>query len=125
MNWKIVYTKIFLKELGMDITEGNIKECLTTWWQNTRNKDSGGLRLTNEGFNALKDTGIQIYEIPYSDDLVLTTQVIIHLDKFIDSPYYIGKKSITVTDSKKAVELSLFSGNVRKYGLAKAMRLQK
>jgi len=55
----------------------------------------------------------------------LTTQVIIFLDQFIDCPYYLTNRSITVTNEKKAVELSLFSGDLRKYGLVKAMKRQE
>jgi hypothetical protein len=51
----------------------------------------------------------------------LTTQIIIFLDKFIDCPYYLTKDGILVTNEKKAVELALFSGDVRKYGLNKAL----
>ena len=49
MNWKETYTKIFLKQLGMALTEPNIKQYMPIWWQNTRAKDVGGLRLTEEG----------------------------------------------------------------------------
>ena len=65
------------------------------------------------------------YDIPYPRDVPLTTQVIIFLDKFIDCPYYITTRSIIVTNEKKAVELSLFSGDLRKYGLTKAMTRSK
>jgi len=51
----------------------------------------------------------------------LTTQVIIFLDQFIDCPYYFTNRSIFVTSEKKAVELTLFSGDLRKYGITKAM----
>jgi len=55
----------------------------------------------------------------------LTTQVIIFLDKFIDCPYYLTQKAIHVLGEKKAVELTLFSGDIRKYGLNKAMTRSK
>ena len=54
----------------------------------------------------------------------LTTQVIIFLDQFIDCPYYLTNKSIHVTSEKKAMELHLFSGDLRKYGLTKALKRQ-
>jgi hypothetical protein len=34
------------------------------------------------------------------------------------------KKGIIVTNEKKALELHLFSGDIRKYGLMKAMKRQ-
>ena len=58
-------------------------------------------------------------------DLVMTTQTIIFLDKFINCPYYLTPKGIHVTDEKKSMELHLFSGDLRKYGLVKAIERQK
>jgi hypothetical protein len=55
----------------------------------------------------------------------MTSQIIIFLDKFIDCPYYLTNRSITVTSERKAVELGLFSGDLRKYGLTKAMKRQQ
>jgi|TARA_B110000503_G_scaffold4754_1_gene6321 hypothetical protein len=125
MNWKETYTKIFLKELGKSINEATVKEFMPLWWQNTRNKDHGGLRLTDKGYELLLELGLSTYDVPYPKDIPLTTQVIIHLDKFIDCPYYLTNRSITVTNEKKAVELTLFSGDLRKYGITKAMNRSK
>lgn len=124
MNWKEAYTKIFLKELGQSISEANVKQYMPLWWQNTRNKDTGGLRLTETGYEMLQEIGLATYDVPYPKDMPLTTQVIIFLDQFIDCPYYLTNRSITVTNEKKAVELTLFSGDLRKYGIIKAMRRQ-
>ena len=125
MNWKETYTKIFLKELGKGINDTNIKQYMHIWWQNVRTKDSGGLRLTEEGYNVLREIDLKIYDIPYPRDMPITAQVIIFLDQFIDCPYYLTNRSIVVTNEKKAVELTLFSGDLRKYGLIKAMSRQK
>ena len=54
----------------------------------------------------------------------MTTQTVIFLDKFITCPYYLTGFSISVTDEKKAMELHLFSGDLRKYGLNKAINRQ-
>lgn len=126
MNWKETYTKIFLKQAGKSINEMALKEYMPVWWQNTRIKNEGGLRLTEEGFRFItEDIELQTYEVPYPPDFELTTQTIIFLDKFISCPYYMGKRSIIVTDEKKALELHLFSGDVRKYGLTKALKRQE
>jgi hypothetical protein len=125
MNWKETYTKIFLKQLGMALTEPNIKQYMPIWWQNTRAKDVGGLRLTEEGYQMLSQIEIAVYDVPYPKDMPLTTQVIIFLDQFIDCPYFLTNRSITDTNEKKAVELTLFSGDLRKYGLTKALSRQK
>jgi hypothetical protein len=123
MNKK-VYTKIFLKQLDKDASDTAVSEYMPVWWQNTREKEEGGLRLTEAGFDVV-DRLITTYEIPFPSDMKLTTQVIIFLDKFIDCPYFITKQSIFVTNERKAVELTLFSGDMRKYGIAKALHKTK
>lgn len=126
MGWKETYTKIFLKELGKSYNDLAVKEFMPLWWQNNRSKNTGGLRLTEAGFDILTEIDLATYDIPYPRDMPLTTQVIIFLDQFIDCPYYLTNRSITVTNEKKAVELTLFAGDLRKYGLTKAMtRSQK
>jgi hypothetical protein len=125
MNWKETYTKIFLKQLGKSINESTLKEYMPEWWQNTREKEEGGLRLTDAGFDMLSEIGLANYEVPYPKDLKMTTQVIIFLDKFIDCPYYLSHNAIYVTHEKKALELTLFSGDLRKYGLNKALSRHK
>lgn len=126
MNWKETYTKIFLSQAGKSTNEVTFKEHFSKWWQNTREKEQGGLRLTEEGYRFItQDIELQTYEIPYPPNFEITTQVIIFLDKFIDCPYYFDRRGIVVTGEKKAMELSLFSGDIRKYGLTKAMNRQK
>ena len=49
----------------------------------------------------------------------------IFLDKFINCPYYLAPYSLYVTNEKKALELHLFSGDLRKYGLNKAIQRQE
>ena len=51
MNWKETYTKIFLKSANIAISEASMKEYMPLWWQNTRGKAKGGLRLTDDGFD--------------------------------------------------------------------------
>jgi len=126
MNWKETYTKIFLKQSNKTINDITVKEYLPVWWQNTRAKDQGGLRLTEEGYRFVtEELELQTYDVPFPADFDLTTNVVIWLDKFIDCPYYLWSKGIVVTDEKKALELHLFSGDVKKYGLTKALSRQE
>ena len=122
---KVTYTKLFLRELGKSYNDLSVKEHMPLWWYNTRQKDVGGLRLTDDGFAVINQIELQTYDIPYPRDMPMTTQVIIFLDKFIDCPYYLTNRSITVKNERKAVELGLFSGDLRKYGLTKAMSRSK
>lgn len=114
------YTKIFIKAQGNSVTDVAVHENLHAWWKNTRKKDRAGLRLTDEGFQMLKDIDLKLYEIPFHDKLKFTTQIVIFLDQFIDCPYYVTEKFIYVTNEKKAVELTMLSGDIRRYGLIKA-----
>jgi hypothetical protein len=126
MNWKETYTKIFLKQADIAVTDTNIKQYMPVWWQNTRAKLEGGLRLTNEGFDfIIEKLDLQTYEVPFPKDFKMTTQTVIFLDKFITCPYYLTNNSIIVTDEKKAMELHLFSGDLKKYGLTKAINRQE
>ena len=122
---KTVYTKLFLKELGKSYSESAVSEYLPLWWYNNRQKDEGGLRLTDAGYEIIERIGLTTYNIPYPKDMPMTAQIIIFLDKFIDCPYYITKHSIIVTNERKAVELGLFSGDLRKYGINKALNRAK
>lgn len=122
MTNKETYTKIFLKTSNIAISPANVKIYTRQWWQNIRNKDEGGLRLTDEGFCFLKENiNLKFYEIPLPKNQRLNTQTIIFLDQFIDCPYYLTDKHIFVSDEKKSMELHLFSGDLQKYGLTKAM----
>jgi len=125
MNWKKLYTKMFLAALDKSTNELSVKEHLPLWWQNIRVKETGGLRLTEQGIDMLSVIGLRTYVIPYPEDMATTTQVIIFLDKFIDCPYYLTNKGVIVTNERKAVELTLFSGDIRKYGMIKAMHQSK
>ena len=120
---KTTLTKIFLKQSELAVSAANIKEHMHLWWINTREKDVGGLRLTEAGFDHLEGKlGIEFYSITLPADFVITTQTIIYLDQFIDCPYYLDGRRIAVTDQRKATELALFSGDLTKYGLTKAMK---
>jgi hypothetical protein len=118
---KRTYTKLFLQQLNEPCDDDAANEYLPLWWQNTREKENSGLRLTDAGLDVVTQLEIATYDVPFPNDMKITTQVIIFLDKFIDCPYHTGKAGIHVTSERKAVELALFSGDIRKYGIAKAL----
>lgn len=125
MNLKELYTKIFLKELGKSTSDITAKEFMPLWWKNTRSKDAGGLRLTDEGLNTVQEIKLTTYDVPFPKEFVLTAQSVIFLDQFITCPYYLANKGVILLNERTAVELTLFSGDVRKYGLSKAMTRSK
>lgn len=123
MSNKQAYTKIFIRESGEELSEENIKSKTRKWWKNNRAKERESLRLTDEGLRYLTEVlDIKVYEVPFPPDLDLKPKVLLYMDKFLDCPYHLTESSITVVSERKAIELHLFSGDVRKYGLIKAMK---
>lgn len=122
---KETYTKIFLKAKDKSIDPANTKLHLYKWWQSHRSKEVGGLRLSDEGFEYLvNELELKSYEIPFTEPIDLSPQTIIFFDRNMDSPYYLTNQSITVFSEKKSFELYMFSDDIRKYGLVKAMNNQ-
>lgn len=125
MNLRDAYTKIFLKQTDQATNKANVKQATLDIWQNSRSKNSGGLRLSDFGYKFLTEKlELDCYEVPFPPELEMTAQVIIFLDRFLDCPYYLTKNSIIVFKERKAFDLHLFNGDVRKYGLTKAMSNQ-
>ena len=123
MDIKDSYTQAFLKAAEeQNITDELIKKRKIDWWWNVRNKDSGGLRLTDFAIKYIEQKAeLKTYKKKFPKDFSITPQVLLWLDNFIESPYYITKKSITVLKEKSAFELYLFSGDVQKMGYNKAL----
>lgn len=122
MNIKDTYTTVFLRAAGQPFTEQTVKSLKGKWWYSTRDKEVGGLRITDDCLQFVRDDAkIKTYEIDLPKDLILGPQVLLWLDQFLNSPFHLTKKNITVLSEKTAFELYLFSGDVKKMGSAKAM----
>lgn len=119
MSKKDLYTKNFLKLIDDDLKDLHLYK--SRWWFNIRDKQVGGLRLTEEGFEYLNDNEIKSYPVDLPKEIKISPQVLLWLDNYIDSPYYIDKHKIYVFKESVAFELYLFSGDIKKYGYAKAM----
>lgn len=93
-----------------------------TIWMSPREKKTGGFRLTDQGFEVLKDKlDYKGYEVDYpkEDGFMITNNTIIQLDRYIDSPYYLDRRGIWLFREKMAVQLILFSGDVTKFAKAR------
>ncbi len=120
MDLKDNYTSVILKQLGESTDLENIKKFRYQFWYNTRSKDSG-LRLTDVALENIKKAEIRIYEIDIPKDINVTAQILVWLDQTLESPYHITKKKITVLTERSALELYLFTGDIKKLGYSKAM----
>lgn len=122
MDFKDTYTKVFLQAADQPTDQDTLKKFRNEWWYNFRSKENGGLRLTEQALQFIEETAkIKTYKIDFPKEFSFTPQVLVWLDQFIDSPYYITKKNITVLKEKAAFELYLFSGDIRKLGHNKAL----
>jgi hypothetical protein len=115
-------TKIFLQQWGKTTDEINVKVFGRQWWQSTRANKQNNFRLSEEGYEFLiKELDLKEYEIPFTEPIELSPQTIIFLERYVDCPYYLTPMSITVFSERKGFELMLFSDDIRKFGLIKAM----
>ena len=122
MDQKDQYSQAFLKAAEQDCTEGKALKYRSHWWYNVRTKESGGLRLTDEGIQFVHEHAkLKTYNIKFPKTVRITPQILIWLDQFIRSPYHITNKDITVLTETAAFELYLFSGDVQKMGYSKAL----
>jgi hypothetical protein len=123
---KETYTKIFLKYLDRSTDDANVKLYLQRIWKSNRTKKEGGLRLSDDGYRfMIEELKLEEFEVPFDSNIELSPQTIIFFDRFLDCPYYLTEKSLTVFSEKKSFELYMFSDDIRKYGLVKAMNARK
>jgi hypothetical protein len=119
---KDAYTKAFLQAAELPVNEKNIKDYKAVWWWSFRKKDQGGLRLTDQALEFIEEHAkIKTYKIEFPKEFAFTPQVLLWLDNYIDSPFFVNKKHIIVMKEKAAFELYLLSGDVRKLGHSRAM----
>jgi hypothetical protein len=115
-------TKIFLEQWGKSSDDVNLKLFSLKWWQSTRANKQTNFRLSDDGYEFLiKELDLKEYEIPFTEPIELSPQTIVFLERYIDCPYYLTNMSITVFSERKSFELYLFSDDIRKFGIIKAM----
>jgi hypothetical protein len=123
MNQKIKITKYIAEQSGLPTDDKSIRKLISQWWINPRQKEKGGLRLSDDGFARLT-TQFKAHKVKFDGPVDYTNQLIIRLDNFIDCPWFLAKKEIYVFNDKMAVQLVLFSGNIAKFSTAKAKSLK-
>lgn len=124
MNQKTEITKYVAGQFNLPTDEKSIRKLVPAWWFNPRIKETGGLRLTDEGFARLT-AHIKAHKVLLDEPVEYTNQLIIWLDKFINCPWYVTKKEIFVFNETTAIQLVLFSGNITRFSAAKAKKPKK
>ena len=125
MDQRTEITRYVLQQAGKPHDDAYVKKMLPAFWMNPRQKTNGGLRLTDSGWDWLRQADLKYYQIDLPKEIEWTNQLIIRLDQFIECPFYITKKAIYVFGERMAVQLVLFSGNIQKYGLSRAMAVAR
>ena len=120
------YTKLFLKITNQCVLKPNLDLYMKKWWYNKRDKEKGGLRLSDEGYQFLvNELELHGHHVPIVDQLSLSPIAILFLDNHMSCPYYLEPGYIVVFSEKEAFKLHLFSNDIRKLGVMKAMALRE
>ena len=115
MPTKAEYNKVFVTQDPQKTF--TIDDAYIILWHNIR-KD-GGLRLSDKGFNHLKNVlQLESYEISIKN-VLLSNRFFIDLDRLIKCPYYISLKRINhkviLFDKKIHFALTMYGGDFEKF----------
>ena len=119
MNQKNKITEIVLSSIGIQSTPQMVKKHVPIWFFNARTKEIGGLRLTEEGFTQLAKADIKYYVIRFDEPFEFNNQMLVWMDNNLDCPFFISRGKIFVFGEKLAVQLALFSGDLKRMRRAK------
>ncbi len=118
--------EIFLKQQNISTSSANIEYYSRQWFHSKRSGVIQSFKLSDQGFEFLStELKLQFYEVTFDEPISLNPQTIIFIDRYITSPYYMSPNSIIVFDSKLHFELSLFSEDISKFGLIKAINARQ
>jgi hypothetical protein len=96
-------TRCLLRELDLSIDLGT---AMNTWYVNIR--ESGGMRLTDLGYRALKSGSIESYRFTPAEKRWLSKKMLLDLDRKVEYPYYIDKQGVEFFSSREAVMVNLY-----------------
>ena len=96
----------------------SVDSAIPAWWYNLRK--NGGMRLTNTGYRVLtEDLELEHYEYSIMDPVVFNQQLILKMDRKLQTPYYIHAvkgvpKKVVFFGSREAVMANLY-GNLEQF----------
>ena len=123
---KLELTKRIAGQLELPNDPKSVRKFHRTLWLNPRSTVGTSLRLSEEGYDIFVDQlKLQEYPIDIPKDTELTSELLLRLYRYLESPNNIQKKRLVVFRQKTAIELILFGGDIQKYGKAKATSSKK
>lgn len=117
---KLEITKVLLESLPQDHGV-DLDWALSHWWVNIR--ANGGLRLTDMGYQCLKNLSVKSYSIDL-DPMTFDRRVVLELDRKMQAPYYIEfskriPKKLIMFSSREAMMATLYGDIVTWLGTVK------
>ena len=107
-------TKLFLTEAGLDTSPTAIKEHLLIWW--VAPFSPIGLRLTHDGADFLnRSVKLTKYKFQLKEDRPRNLKIMLQMNKYMSSPFYINNNTITVYGETDACMMGLYGGDIATY----------
>jgi len=107
-------TKLFLEESGNDASAESIKKHMLIWW--VAPFSPIGLRLTHDGADFLnRSVKLQKYKFELKEDRPRNLKIMLQMNKYFASPFYINNNTITVYGETEAVMMGLYGGDIATY----------
>lgn len=87
-----------------------VQQATTTWYMNIRN--SGGCRLTQQGYDTLQKLGLQQWRVDI-DPKTIRKRTLLELDRKITFPYYLdlNHRCLVLFGNREAMMATLY-GNI-------------
>jgi hypothetical protein len=116
-------TKILLTQWDKSTDEANVIFYSRIWWKSNRVTKNASYSLTPAGFDFFVNTlDLKAYEVPFNVSIEKSPQTTIFLNRYVKCPFYLTDNSITVFSEIKSFELTMFSDDIRKYGIIKSLK---
>ena len=110
--------KIIVMQLNLQLSDEEFTALHRKWWYNRRNKNKGGLRLTDDGLAMIIDQlQLESIDVNFETPITLTPRILITLDQHLTTPYYLNSTTITLFSEKTRTELFLFNDDLERLGV--------
>lgn len=98
---------------AMGLGERSLDSVYCNMWRNIR--PDGGMRLTNQGNEWLREMKIKPYTIQLTDETIQSGAILLGLDRFLKAPYFLKGKRLSIFDDNFSTQLLLYGGDLKTY----------